>query len=111
MTASAHPEYPDHTQPQTQTFCVSFGVKYATEPHPTLPQAHPDGVLEIVVVGDVAKSAAYLYARRIAFGLLSPDLESASAYSHMYEQPSKHLLEDFPRGAIATVEFTIPKGS
>ena len=29
-------------------YFVTFGQKYAREPHPTFPGAHPDGVLRVV---------------------------------------------------------------
>jgi hypothetical protein len=30
------------------TFFVTFGQRYHREPHPTFPQAHPDGWVEII---------------------------------------------------------------
>lgn len=42
---------------------VTFGMKYAREPHPTYPKAHPDGWLRITA--PTVEDAFNLIARRI----------------------------------------------
>lgn len=41
-------------------YFVAFGRKYAYEPHPTLPGAHPDGLLKVVAADEAD-------ARRLVF--------------------------------------------
>jgi hypothetical protein len=63
-------------------YYVSFGQRYAREPHPAIPSIHPDGLLEIEADNyDDARGKAF-----VAIGI---------AWSYLYSQPS---IWYFPRG-------------
>jgi hypothetical protein len=66
---------------------VTFGCKYAREPHPSFPDAHPDGWVTIVAPDEMA-------ARRVAHERLS------GQYAFIYA-PEEWEPEWFPRGELA----------
>lgn len=67
-------------------FYVTFGIKYAREPHPTFAAAHPDGWVTIEAPDEIA-------ARTVAFERLG--IYFAFIY---YDAPDGCL---FPRGELA----------
>ncbi|MDR3068637.1 MAG: hypothetical protein LBU50_03955 [Cellulomonas sp.] len=72
----------------------TFGSRYAYEPHPTLPQAHPDGWLEV-------RGTDYETARKIAVALLG------TAWSCQYDEAT--LVRDcYPDGALYVVTLSDP---
>lgn len=72
-----------------QTFFVTFGQKYRTEPHPTLDGAHPDGVVECKAVTEDA-------ARTIITDKLG------HAWSAIYHEDNIDL-NNYPLGIIASI--------
>lgn len=76
------------------TYHITFGVKYATEPHPTFPNADPEGWLEIRGPGITEEQA-----RGIAVALLGPH------WAFCY-RADRHDLKYYPHGAVAVVEIT-----
>lgn len=93
-------------------FHMTFGTKYKTEPHPTLPRevADPDGYLAI-------DAPDFETAYRIALGLTLVDNGGVptAAYSHLGEAPepgtpdAERHDQYFPRGATARVTFQLAK--
>lgn len=73
---------------------VTFGQRYRHERHPTLPEAHPDGWLEI-------RGLPYSLARAVAQGLT----DGAFAFDYVGDDfdPKWH-----PRGAFLVIEATRP---
>jgi hypothetical protein len=77
-------------------FYVTFGQRYAREPHPTFPAAHPDGYVVIVAPSEpIARAAAFS-----AFG---------TAWAFIYERPPEPRFA--PRGELARLVASIPDGS
>lgn len=68
-------------------FYVTFGIKYATERHPTFEDAHPDGVLEVSAVDTEA-------ARAIVTDKLG------SAWAFLYPAGEFHF-DHYPLGVLA----------
>lgn len=62
MTTSPEHRLADYTRGGALSFrlYITFGIKYADEPHPTFPAAHPDGWLTVVNAADheAARAAA-----------------------------------------------------
>lgn len=75
---------------------VTFGQKYADEPHPSLPQAHPAGWLEL------RGFPTYLMARAVAFAM------TGGCHAFDYEKKPSRLL--YPRGVLMTVTYEGPGG-
>jgi len=74
------------------TFYVTFGQKYAREPHPTLAAAHPDGWVEVEADSEMA-------ARRLALD----HLDDRWAFMHAEREFTRQL---YPRGCIARIDQT-----
>lgn len=75
---------------EVQTVYVTFGQKYATEEHPTMPEAHPDGWLEI-------RGVPFSEGVRVAFALTGGF--HAFSYEH---RPDERM---YSRGAIKIVDL------
>lgn len=73
-------------------FFVTFGTKYATQVHPTWPQAHPDGVLGL-------RAPSMIAARLYAFHLLGP----AWCMILPAEEWASIAPEVFSRGVLAVL--------
>lgn len=71
-----------------QTF-VTFGQRYAREPHPTFPEAHPDGVL--AVAAETYDEARELIAEAVG-------VHYAFDYPVGPDLPSWLHLKEYPRG-------------
>jgi hypothetical protein len=71
-------------------YCVTFGNKYLTEPHPFFPQAHPDGWVEVEAPG-------YSEARKIIY----ENLGDKWAFMYREDQIRK---EYFPLGKIGELK-------
>ena len=72
-----------------QSFYVTFGGKYRTEPHPTFREAHPDGYVRIeACCEEDARSQAKVVLGR--------------AWSHLYLQVPEFVYA--PRGEIGVIE-------
>lgn len=77
----------------TQRFYATFGVKYAREPHPTLPPEHcnPDGVMEVI----------------------APDMDIARAMVSAATNNAYCFLHPWPENGspeIAKMEYYFPAG-
>jgi hypothetical protein len=77
-------------------FYVTFGQRYAREEHPSFPEAHPDGWVE--VIADTEYAARVLTKKRLG-----------TAWSHMYTEKIWKKYEEnensfarFPRGSLGT---------
>jgi hypothetical protein len=77
-------------------YMLTFGIRYATEPHPTFSTAHPDGWVTIEAPNEQ-------YARKLAHWIFGPAW--AFLYSESTFEQSKHL---FPRGEIARIRALVP---
>lgn len=67
---------------------ISFGLKYAREPHPRLSFAHPDGYLAV-------EAPDYRTALATAFGL--------TGGAHAFDYAERPSDVTFPRGELARV--------
>lgn len=75
---------------------VTFGVKYATEPHPTFSTAHPDGWVTI-------EAPTEEYARKIAMFIFT------DKWAFIYPATSDYFwAAQYPRGEIARVRALVP---
>ncbi len=70
---------------------VTFGQRYAREEHPDLPNAHPDGWLEVW-------AESYDLARLLTFALLG------SRWSNIHDEQDWEP-EWYPAGRLATVRW------
>jgi hypothetical protein len=70
-------------------FYVTFGQQYHHKPHPTLPQANPDGWVTVVAADE-------LTARRLAVNWLG------TAWSSIYDEEPDRAL--FPLGELHRIE-------
>jgi hypothetical protein len=93
----------------SERYYATFGLKYRTEPHPTLPPfaANPDGVI-------VIDAPDYETARRLITGLtLTMDGDTPTAhYSDIYpwpQTPAEQARFDafYSKGEQARLTFTI----
>lgn len=74
-------------------FHLTFGQKYAREPHPVGHWVHPDGVVEIW-------ASSYLEARQLAvqhFG---------DRWGGIYDADRNKSLKYYPRGVLAVLDAT-----
>jgi hypothetical protein len=79
--------------PQAQSFYITFGCQYAREPHPTYPDAHPDGYVTIIAPDErTARGAAFA-----AFG---------QAWSMIYTEPPEPYFA--PRGELTRLVASYP---
>lgn len=69
---------------------VTFGQKYAREPHPTFREAHPDGWVAVEAPDYATARAAVVE----AFGIAWAELYGPGA------MPSDQWLRTFPRGEL-----------
>lgn len=73
---------------------ITFGVKYATEPHPLLSWAHPDGWLTV-------EADTYEHARAIAFAI--------TGGKHAFDYRDEPNQDIYPLGEIHRVSVaTVP---
>ncbi len=75
------------SEQELHEYRLTFGVRYATEPHPTFPQADPDGWVTILAPDMEA-------AREVAFSRLG------KAWAFL-EPPERMRERFFPHGEIA----------
>jgi len=75
-------------------YMVTFGQRYAREPHPTFGDAHPDGWV-------VVEAADYEQARALVVGWLG------SAWAFLYEAED-FQASFFPRGELHRLTAGVP---
>lgn len=73
-------------------YFVTFGQKYAYEPHPTLPGAHPDGLLK-VVAEDGADARRLVFDTIGGFWAFMYDEEQIAGDMHFYPAGVTHVLD------------------
>ena len=73
-------------------YFVTFGQKYAREPHPTFPGAHPDGVLK-VVAEDEADARRLVFDTIGRFWAFMYDEEQITESMHFYPYGVTHVLD------------------
>ena len=82
---------PNLPVPDAHDYYVTFGCQYSYTPHPTYPDAHPDGYVVIVAPSEpVARAAAFA-----AFG---------QAWAFIYETPPDPYFA--PRGELRRLVAT-----
>ncbi len=75
------------------TYCLTFGEKFRREPHPTFPEAHPDGWVE-VDADDIAEATS------IGLRLFGNDWARVYTRSGISER-------HFPRGCVGVVAMVV----
>lgn len=73
-------------------YFVTFGQKYAREPHPTFPGAHPDGVLR-VVAKDGADALLRVCETIGSFWAFMYNEEQITESMHFYPAGVTHVLD------------------